>query len=269
MGVGSQRAAIEDPALEPTFSVVREAAPHAFLVANLGIVQLRDHGIEWAARAVEMIGGDAIAIHLNFLQEAIQPEGDHDASGCLDALRSLCEEFKYPVIVKETGSGISAETAGMLRGAGVQAIDIGGWGGTSWAVIEGIRAGEGKDTGDAQRIALGEGLLEWGIPTAVSLAEVAGGGPVIATGGIRTGVDMAKAARLGADLCGMALPLLQPAFEGEERLNAGIEAIRLQLKAALFLTGSRSMEELRKKRLFITGVTREMIGEKWEREDGY
>lgn len=269
MGVGSQRAAIENPDLEETFAVVRDAAPRAFLVANLGIVQLRDHGIEWAERAVGMIGGDAIAIHLNFLQEAIQPEGDHDAAGCLGALRELCEEFKYPVIVKETGSGISAETAAVLRGAGVRAIDIGGWGGTSWAVIEGIRAGEGKTKQDIQRIALGEGLLGWGIPTAVSLAEVAGGGPVIATGGIRTGVDMAKAARLGADLCGMALPLLKPASGSEERLCAEIEAIHLQLKAALFLTGSGSMEELRKKRLFVTGITREMTGGILEKRDGY
>ncbi|MDD1719287.1 MAG: type 2 isopentenyl-diphosphate Delta-isomerase [Methanoregulaceae archaeon] len=269
MGVGSQRAAIEDPRLEDTFSVVRDTAPHAFLAANLGIVQLRDHGIEWVERAVEMIDGDAIAIHLNFLQEAIQPEGDHDATGCLDALRSLCEEYKYPVIVKETGSGISAETAGLLRGAGVQAIDIGGWGGTSWAVVEGIRAGEGTDKGDAKRIALGEGLLEWGIPTAVSLGEVAGGGPVIATGGIRTGVDMAKALRLGADLCGMALPLLQPAVGGEELLNVEIDAIILQLRAAMFLTGSRSIEELRKKRMLVTGVTREMMGSHWESKDGY
>ena len=103
-----KRAALENPDLEETFSVVRDEAPDAFIVANLGIVQLRDHGNEWADRAVSMIKADAIAIHVNFLQEAIQPEGDHDASGCLDALRTLCEDFKYPVIIKETGSGISA-----------------------------------------------------------------------------------------------------------------------------------------------------------------
>ena len=103
MGVGSQRAALEKTQLDDTFSVVRDEAPHAFLVANLGAVQLRDHGIEWAERAVSMIGADALAIHLNFLQEAIQPEGDHNATGCFAAIESLCREFKKPVIVKETG----------------------------------------------------------------------------------------------------------------------------------------------------------------------
>jgi len=121
MGVGSQRAALEKPELEDSFVVVREEAPHAFLCANLGIIQLRDHGIEWAERAVEMIDADAIAIHINSLQEAIQPEGDHNAEGCLEALRNLCEEFSYPVIVKETGSGISAGTARAIWGAGASA----------------------------------------------------------------------------------------------------------------------------------------------------
>ncbi len=132
MGVGSQRAALEKPELEGgSFTVVREEAPHAFLCANLGIIQLRDHGIEWAERAVEMIDAQAIAIHVNSLQEAIQPEGDHNAEGgCIEALRNLCNEFSYPVIVKETGSGISAGTARIIRGgAGASAIDIGGYGG--------------------------------------------------------------------------------------------------------------------------------------------
>ena len=129
MGVGSQRAALENPELEGSFTVVREEAPHAFLCANLGIIQLRDHGIEWAERAVEMIDAQAIAIHVNLLQEAIQPEGDHSAVGCLEALRSLCEEFSHPVIVKETGSGISIGTARKIFGAGASAIDIGGDGG--------------------------------------------------------------------------------------------------------------------------------------------
>ncbi len=128
MGVGSQRAALENPGLEDTFSIVRDEAPRAFLVANLGAVQLRDHGMEWAERAVEMIGADALAIHLNFLQEAIQPEGDHNAAGCLGAIGELCRHFRVPVIVKETGCGISASTARQCWGAGVRAIDIGGLG---------------------------------------------------------------------------------------------------------------------------------------------
>ena len=128
MGVGSQRAALENPALADTFSVVRDEAPHAFLVANLGAVQLRDHGTAWAERAIEMIGADAIAIHLNFLQEAIQPEGDHNATGCLSAISTLCGEIKTPVIIKETGCGISREVARQCWNAGAGAIDIGGWG---------------------------------------------------------------------------------------------------------------------------------------------
>ena len=156
MGVGSQRAALENPSLADTFSIVRDEAPHAFLVANLGAVQLRDHGIEWAERAVEMIGADAIAIHLNFLQEAIQPEGDHNAVGCLAAIGELCREAKTPVIIKETGCGISATNAKQCWGAGVSAIDIGGWGGTSWAAVESVRADESMNEHDRRLKNLGE-----------------------------------------------------------------------------------------------------------------
>lgn len=257
IGVGSQRAALVDPALEDTFSVVREEAPHAFIVANLGIVQLRDHGMEWAERAVEMIDADAIAIHLNFLQEAIQPEGDHDATGCTDALTSLCSEFGLPVIVKETGSGISAETARTCWTAGASAIDVGGWGGTSWAAIEGLRAGERENSG---LVRLGKVFEEWGIPTVVSICEAAStGGPIIATGGIRSGLHMAKAMTLGADLSGMALPLLAPALEGEEALFERIDEISHEFMVAMFLSGSRNTAELCSKRAYFTGKIREML----------
>ncbi len=146
MGVGSQRAALENPDLSDTFAIVRDEAPTAFIVANLGAVQLRDHGPEWAVSAIDMIRADAIAIHLNFLQEAIQPEGDHNAAGCLAAIEELCSSVKTPVIVKETGCGISTETARRCWSAGVKAIDIGGWGGTSWAAVESVRADEGSST---------------------------------------------------------------------------------------------------------------------------
>jgi isopentenyl-diphosphate delta-isomerase len=265
MGVGSQRAALEHPELEDSFSIVREEAPDAFIVANLGIVQLRDHGIEWADRAVDMIGADAIAIHLNFLQEAIQPEGDHDASGCLDALHRLCDEFKYPVIIKETGSGISAETARGCFGAGVAAIDIGGWGGTSWAAIEGVRAEESPHNKDKKLVSIGDEFTDWGIPTVVSLSEVAPlGGPVIATGGIRSGVDMAKAIALGGALCGMALPLLRPAMKGEQELFNRIDEVQDQFRVAMFLTGSRTVADLKRVRTYITGCTREMLCNRME-----
>jgi len=270
IGVGSQRAALENPALEGTFSVVRDEAPHAFVVANLGIVQLRDHGNEWADRAVSMIQADAIAIHVNFLQEAIQPEGDHDASGCLDALRILCEDFKYPVIIKETGSGISARTAGAVFGAGIKAIDIGGWGGTSWAAIESIRAEESSSERDKQLISLGQEFTDWGIPTVVSLCDVSRtGGPIVATGGLRSGVDMAKSLVLGADLCGMALPLLQPALTGEKALFDAIDTIEHQFKVAMFLTGSQNIADLKTKHAIITGKTREIVDSIMEEYNGY
>jgi isopentenyl-diphosphate Delta-isomerase len=262
MGVGSQRAALEDPDLEDSFTVVREAAPRAFLCANLGVVQLRDHGIEWAERAVEMIDAQAICIHANFLQEAIMPEGDHDARGCLDAIGTLCREFGTPVIVKETGAGISRETGRRLWAAGVSAIDIGGLGGTSWARVECLRS---PDTPQAR---LGGRFVDWGIPTVVSLCSVAGTGPVIATGGVRSGLDMAKALALGADLCGMALPLLAPAMESEEAVTGAIEGFTKELAVAMFLSGARTVKSMRKVRTWITGTTRQMIKDTKEIPNG-
>lgn len=260
IGVGSQRAAIEHPDLADTFSIVRETAPDAFIVGNLGIVQLRDHGIDWAEQAVEMIDADALAIHLNFLQEAIQPEGDHDATGCLDSLRDLCRELKVPVIVKETGCGISEGTARLCYGAGAACVDVGGYGGSSWAAIESFRAGKGKTGGDQRLSDLGLLFREWGIPTAVSIAEVVRcGGPVIASGGIRTGIDIAKVLAMGAHLGGMALPLLKPACEGIDALTKTIETIEHQLRIALFLTGHNRISQIAETRWYVTGHTAEQI----------
>ena len=260
MGVGSQRAAVEDPTLEDTFSIVREKAPKAFIVGNLGIVQLRDHGIEWAEKAVEMIDANALAIHLNFLQESIQPEGDHDAGGCFTALRDLCRDFDVPVIIKETGCGISYETACRCYGAGVAGIDIGGYGGSSWALIESHRSGCITGTEDHQLKGLGEQFGNWGLPTAVSLYEVQRcEGPVIASGGIRTGIDITKALVLGADLAGMALPLLKPACEGPDALRETIRTIHKELRISMFLTGKTRISELSKARRYVTGQTRDMI----------
>lgn len=169
MGVGSQRAALENPELADTFSIVRDEAPRAFLVANLGAVQLRDHGTGWAEQAIDMIGADAIAIHLNFLQEAIQPEGDHNATGCLDAIGELCRDLRTPVIVKETGCGISAATARACWGKGVRAIDTAGWGGTSWAAVESVRADESASAKDKALKALGQDFTAGEFPPSSAL----------------------------------------------------------------------------------------------------
>jgi len=167
---------------------------------------------------------------------------------------------RTPVIIKETGCGISAATARQCWGAGVSAIDIGGWGGTSWAAVESVRADESRDEKDKRLKTLGQDFIEWGIPTVVSLAEVlACGGPVIASGGIRSGLDIAKGLALGADLCGMALPFLKPAMESDEALDRSIEVIHQELTAAMFLTGSANLADLKKTRMFIMGRTRQMI----------
>lgn len=260
IGVGSQRAAIENPDLADTFSIVREKAPDTFIVGNLGIVQLRDHGLEWAEKAVEMIDANALAIHLNFLQESIQPEGDHDAKGCYAALRELCKELKVPVIIKETGSGISYETGLRCYGAGAACIDTGGYGGSSWALIESHRSGSVAGREDLQLKGLGERFGIWGIPTAVSLFEIKQcNGPVIASGGIRSGLDLTKALVIGADLAGMALPLLKPACDGPDALREAINTIHQELRISMFLTGKSRISELSKVRWYLTGKTRDMI----------
>ncbi|MDO5846092.1 MAG: type 2 isopentenyl-diphosphate Delta-isomerase [Methanocorpusculum sp.] len=262
IGVGSQRAALEDASLEDSFRVVRDTAPHAFVAGNLGAAQLVSYGVEGAERAVEMIDADALCIHLNFLQEAIQPEGDRSAAGVLAAIRETAHELSVPVIVKETGSGISRETAASLFAAGCAALDVGGFGGTSWARIEGLRAG------DKTAQTLGRTFLEWGIPTAVSVFEVAQvkSGPVICTGGLHTGLDIAKAAALGADMGGMALALLTPALAGTDALCAKIDAVIRELRTAMFLTGAQNMEALAHVRYYLTGNVWEMTENKNSRK---
>ncbi|NOZ76912.1 MAG: type 2 isopentenyl-diphosphate Delta-isomerase [Euryarchaeota archaeon] len=246
MGVGSQRAAIKDPALEDTYSIVRDEAPDAFLVANLGAVQfVKDYGIEEAERAVEMIDADALAVHFNPLQEAVQVEGDTDFSD-YDALEEL-KGLKLPLIAKETGAGIAREEAGRFQELGFSAIDTAGLGGTSFSAVESYR--EGNRHGAAFR--------DWGIPTAVSVVECARAADlfVIASGGIRTGIHMAKALALGASACGVALPLLEKAVKGAGEVLAGLERMADELRIAMFLAGAGTVDELDRCDVIIGGKT--------------
>lgn len=256
IGVGSQRAAIEDPGLEDSFRIVRDRAPNAFIYGNVGAAQLNEFGIEGIERAVEMIGADAMAIHLNFLQEAIQPEGNIDAKGCLAAIKNICSELSVPVIVKETGAGISHSQAVAICEAGAAAIDVGGLGGTSWAGVETYRA---QKRGDMLSDHIGRQFWNWGIPTAVSIVESSITVPVIATGGIRSGIDIAKSLALGASLCGVALPLVAPALKGNKDVVDKLTLVIEELKAAMFLCGCSNVEELSKAPVVIIGKTKEYL----------
>jgi isopentenyl-diphosphate delta-isomerase len=258
MGVGSQRAALRDPSLAATYAVARESAPTAMLFANLGISQLLDQPSEPAVarddlrRAVEMIRADAFAIHLNFLEELVQLEGQVGSAGVGDAIARAVQALDMPVMVKETGSGISRVVAERARAAGAAAVDVGGLGGTSFAAIEGARA---REAGNEAKARLGETFGGWGIPTAVCVAGCAGVLPVIATGGVRTGLDAAKAMALGATAVGIGRPLLQAAMNGASAVDEWLHSFERELRAATFLSGCASVAELRRAPRVIEGQT--------------
>lgn len=256
IGVGSQRAAVEDPKQEGSFRIVRDVAPSAFIYANVGAPQLKEYGIEGIEKVIEMVDADAVAIHLNFLQEAIQPEGDTDASGCLDTIKEICAQSSVPVMVKETGAGISHDVAIVLKKAGVSAIDVGGRGGTSFAAVEVCRA---RTEGDELLEHLGNVFWDWGIPTPISIVESSVGIPIVATGGVRTGIDMAKCLALGASLCSIALPLIVPAKKGEQEIVDKLNIMTEELRTATFLTGCHSVTDMRSAQVVITGKTREIL----------
>lgn len=240
-GLGSQRAAIEDPDLASTYAV-REVAPDIPIIANLGMVQLNyGYGVEECRRAVEMVEADALALHLNALQEAIQPEGQTDFSGLLPRLEPVVRDLEVPVIVKEIGHGIDNETARRLRDVGVTIIDAAGSGGTDWARIEAARA----DERDVDRD-LGDVFAEWGIPAPEAIRSLAGinGVEVIGSGGIRSGLDGAKALALGARWVAMAQPFLAPALDSTERVVETAERWIRELRIAMFCCGAGDLERL-------------------------
>jgi isopentenyl-diphosphate delta-isomerase len=242
MGLGSQRAAIENPELQSTFQV-REYAPDILLFANLGAVQLNyGYGVKECQLAVEMIDADALILHLNPLQEAVQPEGDGNFAGLLAKIEEVCKNLSVPVIIKEVGWGFSEKTAGQLAAAGVSAIDVAGAGGTSWSQVEMYRAEDPYQAG------LAAAFVDWGIPTAQALINVRSASPgmiTFASGGVRDGLDIAKSIALGASLGGMAGPFLKAANESLEATIATIQLIRKQIQVAMFASGAADIEALK------------------------
>jgi isopentenyl-diphosphate Delta-isomerase len=243
MGVGSQRVAIENPHVADSFTL-RKLAPDALLFANIGAVQLNyTYGLEQCLKAVELLEADALILHLNAVQEAVQTRGDKNFKGLFEKIAKLCDQLPVPVIAKEVGNGISGVMAEKLLAVGVSAIDVAGAGGTSWAKVEAGRAQDPK-----QR-RLGQTFADWGIPTAECLLQVravAPTVPLIASGGLRNGLDAAKAIALGADLAGMALPFLAAATESDQTLQELMEILLAELTTALFCSGSANLGALRR-----------------------
>ncbi len=243
MAVGSQRAGLESDDLAGSYQV-REAAPDILLFANIGAVQLNyGFATDDARRAVEMIQADGLFLHLNPLQEAVQPEGDRNWRGLYDKIETLTRVLSVPVAVKEVGNGISASVARRLSDCGVAAIDVAGAGGTSWSEVEAHRQP------DAATRDVAHSFAGWGIPTALALTEIrrtVGDLPLFASGGVRDGIDVAKAVRLGAALAGVAQPMLGAAADPGGSVAARLNALVTELKIAAFCTGSRDLAALRK-----------------------
>jgi len=249
MGVGSQRAAIENPELAYTLQV-RNVAPDILLFANLGAVQLNyGYTVEHCQRAVDMIEADALILHLNVLQEAVQPEGDTRFAGLLSKIETVCKKLPVPVIAKEVGWGFSEKSARDLANAGVAAIDVAGSGGTSWSEVEYHRA----PTEFHARVAAS--FADWGIPTADSIQYIASGAPgvkIIASGGLRSGIDIAKCIALGATLGGMAGPFLKAATVSVDATDQLIRELDAQIRIAMLCTGAPTIAALQQTPLLKT-----------------
>ncbi|WP_392478776.1 type 2 isopentenyl-diphosphate Delta-isomerase [Nostoc sp. C110] len=242
MGVGSQRVAVEKPQVADTFAV-RKYAPDVLLFANLGAVQLNyKYGLDECLRVVDILEADALILHINPLQECIQPKGDTNFRGLLDKISTLCSKLPVPVIAKEVGNGISAAIANKLIAAGVAAIDVAGAGGTSWAKVESERA-----ENPLQR-RLGKTFADWGLPTAeciTTIRAIAPDVPLIASGGLRHGLDVAAAIALGADIAGLAMPFLQAAAISETAVAELAEVLIAEITTVLFCTGNATLYQLK------------------------
>jgi isopentenyl-diphosphate delta-isomerase len=242
MGVGSQRVAIEEPSVADSFKV-RDLAPDILLLANLGAVQLNyGYGIEQCRKAVAMIGADGLILHLNVLQEAVQPEGNRNFKGLARRIAAICRDLEVPVVAKEVGFGISADVALRLQQAGVKAIDVAGRGGTSWYAVEAKRAAEKGKAVDLT-------FADWGIPTEECLVQVRSAAPdieLIASGGIRNGLDVAKAIALGANVAAIGQPLLAPALESTDKVIEFLTRLIHEIKVAMLCVGAADLAALGK-----------------------
>lgn len=259
IGVGSQRAGIENRELAYTYKVVRDRAPDALVFANIGAPQLvKGYGLKEMRKAVEMVDADALYIHLNGVQECVQVEGEPVFEGAMDKIREGAEQLGVPIVLKETGAGFSHETAEAVEEAGVKGVDVAGAGGTSWAAVEYYRA---KERSSQVHEKIGEVFWDWGIPTVASVVEVSRSTQltVIASGGVRNGLHGAKALALGADAFGLALPFLKSTPGGVEEVKERLEIILLELRTAMFLTGSRNVLELQKAPTVIRGSSRDWL----------
>jgi len=248
MGVGSQRSALENNDLKETYSVINEY-DIPLKIANIGASQIvlwdKKEILENVGKIVEMIDADVLAVCLNFLQEAIQPEGEVQAKGCLETIHMLSEEFDRPILIKESGAGISFKIAESLKKTNIAGIDVGGLGGTSFSAVEYYRA---KIKDDKYNMREGQIFWDWGIPTPASILKVGKATDwdlsIIATGGIRNGLDAAKALVLGADAAGIALSLLKPATKDSESTVLELDMIIKELRTAMFLVGAENIEQL-------------------------
>ncbi len=261
-GVGSQRPALEskDKGYKESYSVIKEF-DIPLVIGNIGVPQLimqsdsdRLLTVDDGKRAMEMIEADLLAIHMNFTQEIVQPEGNTNAKGCLDKIKEFASEL--PILAKETGAGISRSVAQSLKNAGVRGIDVGGYSGTSFPAVEMHR---GKASGDELRVRLGQLFWDWGIPTPVSLFEANVGLPMIATGGIKDGLDAVKALCLGASAAGMAGRLLKPALKNPKSVVKELDMIIEELRCTMFLLGAGSIKQLDKNNAIIIGETRDIV----------
>ncbi|MET0388714.1 MAG: type 2 isopentenyl-diphosphate Delta-isomerase [Polyangiales bacterium] len=252
-GLGSQRAMQRAPDTSWTYEV-RKVAPTTLLLGNVGVIQARDQASDVLDKLVRDIGADALCVHMNPAMEVIQPEGDRDFRGGLDTFARLKRELSIPVIAKETGNGIAPRAAHRLREVGISTVDVSGAGGTSWVGVETLRAeGASKE--------LGQRFWDWGVPTAASIVYAQKAGhDVIATGGVKTGLDVARAIALGAKIAGIARPVLQALNEGGEAgVDAYLDSVERELKTVLLLTGSRSLSQLERAPRLIRGDLRDWL----------